>query len=155
MKAVILTVLTVLTFTTSATAQDQTRPAPQSATAHARDIAQLCLSNWESASCLSAVSQSNYDLTLSYAAALSAARMGQATEGLKEYCAAATVIADETVPAYAFTSAYTECANGIYDISEASGVAPDSSHYQLLVGAVLCLSKDSRCAGIEQQLKGN
>jgi hypothetical protein len=152
MKTAIITSIFALMilFSGASARAEEARPPRQPASTHASDIGKLCPGKWEDASCLAAVSQSNYDLTLGYADAL--AKAPQAVESLKQHCAAATVI-DSNIPAYAYKSAYTECANGIYDISENTGVSPDTSHYQLLVGAVLCLSKDARCAGIESQLK--
>lgn len=126
---------------------------PQSVATHAANVSAVCPGNWENETCLFAVSKSNYDMTVNYATTLDNSKKSDSLEGLKQVCAAASVT-EPNIPAYAYTSAYTECANGIYDISEQTGVSPDQSHYQLIVAAVLCLSKDPRCIGLENQLRG-
>ena len=95
-------------------------------------------------------------MAVKYAGMLEARGKKDSIEELKQVCAAATVTEEdvgEDVPAYAFQSAYTECANGIYDISEKTGVKPDQSHYQLIVGAVLCLSNAPQCKVLEGQMQ--
>lgn len=120
---------------------------------HARSIAKACPGNWEAQGCLSTVSASNMDLAVDYMTKLDAAGKKDAVEEAKQLCAASTAATKGEYPAYAMQSAFTECANGIYDISEKTGVKPDQSHYQLLVGAVLCLSKAKECSVMEQQMQ--
>lgn len=149
-----LLLLTVLMLFAPGIAPAQTADdPPRSPREHAGIIGHLCPEKWESQDCLHAVSLSNYDMVRVYAETLGQKGRKSSLEPLKNTCAAATVIGDETIPAYAYKSAYTECANSIYDISERAGVKPDPDHYQLLVAALLCLEKDRRCAGIESQLR--
>lgn len=79
-------------------------------------------------------------------------------EYLKQHCAAATAgTQDTTIPAYAFKSAFTECANAIAEINKQLNIMPDASLYQLLVIAITCLSEDKQqaCSAIEQELIKN
>lgn len=119
----------------------------------ARNMAQACIGNWESKACLRASSQSSLEMAATYAEKLDNAGRKEALEILKDQCAASTAATRGDYPAYAMTSAYTECANIIVDITDATGIEPDIDHYQLLVGAVLCLTKDKRCTAIEQGLQ--
>lgn len=135
-------------------AQIQTESsASQTARDFARSVARSCLRGWESQQCLEALSGSALVLTANYAAALEKAKKTTYTEQLKNHCAASTAAMEGHYPAEAMNSAFTECANTIYDISEASGIPPDLSHYQILVGGVLCLSGQPQCASIEQGLR--
>ena len=120
---------------------------------HAVKIAKTCPDHWEKTACTEAISNSNMDMVVNYATALEKAGHKASLEPLKEHCAAATAIPEENIPAYAFQSAYTECVNSIYDISQKTKVTPDQSHYQLLVGSVLCLNKAPECAGLEKQMQ--
>lgn len=119
---------------------------------HIRAVARSCVGNWESQECLAAVSRSALDLAARYAEELSNAGHDFAIELIKEHCAAGTAAAEGEYPAYAMKSAWTECANIMSDISEATGLNPSTSHYQLLVGPVLCLDKDMRCKSVERGL---
>lgn len=119
---------------------------------NARVMAPACVNKWETQECLRATSQSALEMAATYAEKLDKAGHKDALEVLKDQCAAATAATRGQYPAYAMTSAYTECANIIVDISDETGINPDQSHYQLLVGAVLCLTKDPRCRVIEQGL---
>ena len=147
--------LTLVSFQASH-AQAQSASVDQNVLRHAVNIAKLCPQNWESDTCLKAVSLSNKDMAVKYAGALEASGKKDSIEQLKQVCAAATVTEEdvgEEIPAYAFLSAYTECANGIYDISEQTGVKPNQQHYQLIVGSVLCLNKAPQCTVLERQME--
>lgn len=122
---------------------------------HAKAVANQCLDGqWAEQRCLRTVAKSNFDMVVQYADTLHKAGRDDQHELLKENCAAATVHdSSEDFPAYAHKSAYTECANTIADIAEKTGTKPDQSHYQLIVGAVLCLSGDPRCQNIENQMQ--
>jgi hypothetical protein len=120
---------------------------------YARLTSTHCLGRWARQECLTSISQSTLVLAANYAGLLESHGLVDAVEEIKQHCAAATAGTKGEYPAYAMQSAFTECANMIFDISEQTQVKPDLSHYQILVGAILCLSKDRRCAGIEKQLK--
>ncbi len=120
---------------------------------HAKQVAGACLGQWEAQGCLSAVSESTLVLAANYAGVLEAQGKKSAVEQIKQHCAAGTAAMRENIPAYAMKSAWAECANMIYDVSETTGTVPDQSHYQLLAGPILCLEKDRRCADVEQGLK--
>lgn len=120
--------------------------------AHAKKIASICPGSWEQQNCLEAVSQSNLTLASNYAQTLDNAGKSGQLEPLKQLCAASTAATKGEYPAEAMNSAFTECANGIYEISQKSGVAPDQSNYQLLVAAILCLNKDPQCKMLERSM---
>lgn len=145
-SARILTLLALLTIPSAAFAQG-------TLTQHARAIASTCPANWESQACLKVVSASNMDLATGYAEKVNAAGKKSAIEDIKQLCAASTAATKGEYPAYAMQSAFTECFNGLYDVSVKTGVNPDQSHYQLLYTAILCLSKDPKCAVMEKQMK--
>lgn len=117
--------------------------------AHAKQIGQTCPQKWETQPCLAAISSSNKTLAVNYMQSLEAKGKKSAMEQVKQLCAASTAATEGEYPAYAMQSAFTECTNGLYDISQKTGVLPDQSHYQLLVGSVLCLSKAPQCAALE------
>lgn len=122
---------------------------------HAAGIANFCPGQWESDNCLKAVSLSNKDMAVMYAAKLDAAGKKDSVEAVKNACAAASVTEEEVeeeVPAYAFRSAYTECANGLYEISQATGIQPDPTHMQILISSVYCLNQAPQCAAIEKSM---
>lgn len=133
---------------TSANAQQVT---PQ-VMAHAKKIASTCPGSWEQQSCLQAVSESNITLASNYAESLDNSGKSNQIEPLKQVCAASTAATKGEYPPAAMNSAFTECANGIYDISQKSGIAPDQSNYQLLVAAILCLNKDPQCELLERSM---
>ncbi len=116
-------------------------------------IASQCPGKWKSQTCMEKVSESALVLAANYAAALQKRGFENAVEKIKKNCAAATAASRIEVPAYAMESAYIECANMIYDISEETGLKPDQSHYQLLVSPILCMTEDKRCPGLESQMK--
>ncbi len=125
----------------------------QNAGEYASRISSACAGSWQSQNCLKAVSESSMALTTNYMASLDRRGKSAASETVKQHCAASTAAMTEQIPAGAMLSAYTECANTIYDVSEQTGVEPDQSLYLLLVGPVLCLSGDRRCTAVEQGLK--
>jgi len=120
--------------------------------AHAKQIASICPGSWEQQNCLKAVSESNITLASNYAESLDNSGKSNHIEPLKQLCAASTAATKGEYPPAAMNSAFTECANGIYDISQKSGVAPDQSNYQLLVAAILCLNKDPQCDLLERSM---
>lgn len=121
--------------------------------AAARLVGTHCPGQWESASCLKAVSQSNMVMVSNYGETLQQSGKAQAAENLKQHCAASTAATEGDYPAYAMKSAFIECANSITTISEQLGVTPDLSQFQLLIGAAMCLDKGAGCANIETALR--
>tara|TARA_B100001989_G_scaffold250218_1_gene226916 strand:- start:90 stop:731 length:642 start_codon:yes stop_codon:yes gene_type:complete len=119
---------------------------------HLKDLAQKCPNTWTSQKCLAALAESNKTLISVYAGDLDENGFKDQLTPLKEHCAASTAASKIEVPAYAMKSAMTECANTIYDISEATQVKPFLSHYQVLVTSIFCLSDDPRCAPLENTL---
>ncbi|MBU0859509.1 MAG: hypothetical protein KJ667_06205 [Alphaproteobacteria bacterium] len=116
-------------------------------------LGEYCPGQWESAHCLKAVSQSNMVMVSNYGAALQESGKKQAAEQLKQHCAASTAGTEGDYPAYAMKSAFTECANTIGDLAGQTNLKPDLSHYQLLVGATMCLDGAAECAPIEKTLR--
>lgn len=125
----------------------------QTATDFASRIAQACVSSkWEQQPCLKAVSENNLVMASNYIAALDESGKKSQGEMVKQKCAASTAATKGEYPANAMRSAYVECVNFIVDTVGATGMMPDQSQYQLLVGAVQCLDKSKTCAAIEQAL---
>lgn len=120
---------------------------------HAQKVASACIHKWENQTCLTALSNSNMDMIINYAQSLKNNHKSSAIEDLKNVCAASTAAQDGEYPAYAMNSAFTECANGMYDLSVSTGIKPDQSHYQLIVAAVMCLSKSPQCRTLQGQLQ--
>lgn len=116
-------------------------------------VAKACPTRWENPECLKAVSEVTLSMAANYAGALQESGKQADAETIKQHCAAATAATQQTYPAYAMQSAFTECANKIADVVQTSGAAPDLSQYQLLGGAVLCLQKHAGCKDIENGLK--
>jgi len=135
-------------------AQAQMAPQPSAmAVQFAQLVSKACLNKqWETPACLSAVSNSNLALAATYGSDLQNKGFAAAAEQIKQHCAASTAAREQAYPAYAMKSAFTECANMIYDVSEQTKVTPDQAHYQLLVAPILCMSNDQRCLGVEQGL---
>ncbi len=125
----------------------------QAVRSYAQKISRVCPGNWEAYPCLQAVSESTLVMAANYAGALKNRGYTAAVEKIKNHCAAATAAREREFPAYAMKSAYTECANMIYDVTEETGLKPDQSHYQLLVGPILCMSDDWRCETLEDQMR--
>ncbi len=119
---------------------------------YAGAVSGSCIGNWKNPECLKAVSQSAMALASNYMAKLQQNGKSNSGETIKQHCAAATAAMNKQYPAEAMLSAYVECANTIYDVSEQTGVKPDQSQYQLLVGPVLCMTGDRRCPAVEKGL---
>ncbi|MGB0718977.1 MAG: hypothetical protein ACPGRX_00800 [Bdellovibrionales bacterium] len=131
----------------------QTKAASQTALDYARLAAKSCVPGaWEGQPCLAAISQNTLVMAANYQEALQNAQKLSDSEAIKQHCAAATAAANGEYPAYAMRSAYVECANTVYDVTERSGVRPDLSQYQLLIGAVQCLDKSTACSAFETGL---
>ena len=113
----------------------------------------VCPGKWDSAPCLSVISTSNLAMVSNFGAALKNKGLEADAEQLKQHCAASTAAQKQAYPGYAMKSAFIECANLIADLTQKTGVQPDLSQYQLMVGATMCLDNDIRCAGISEQLK--
>ncbi len=120
--------------------------------AAAQQIAPVCIGAWESPACLTAVSASNMVMLSNYGAVLQEKKLEAPADTLKQHCAASTAHGEQQFPAYAMKSAFIECVNTITDVAGQTTVPPDVDHFQLLVMAALCLSKDPRCAPMEQAL---
>lgn len=120
----------------------------------AASVADACPGNWESPECLRATSQSALVLISQYGASLEHEGQEHAKEPLKEECAASTAATQENgIPAYALKSAYTVCLNKITDIADETGVKPDPSYLQLMVGAIWCMDRNPQCAMVEGGLR--
>lgn len=119
---------------------------------HLSDIAQKCPGAWTQQTCMAALANSNMTMASQYAEVLDQSGNKDSLEPLKEHCAASTAAMKIEVPAYAMKSAMIECANTIYDLIEQTGQKPHMSHYELTVGAIMCLSDDPSCANIEKTL---
>lgn len=129
------------------------KTASNTALEHAKRVATACTpGKWESQPCLKAVSENNLVMLANYGEALQKHKKNESWELLKDNCAASTAATKGEYPAYAMRSAFVECANIIYDITESTRMVPDQSQYQLLVGAVQCLDKTVACNGIEKGL---
>ena len=125
----------------------------EDALAYGQLLGEYCPGQWESAYCLKAVSQSNLTMVSNYGAALKDRGKEQAAETLKQHCAASTAGTEGDYPAYAMKSAFTECANAIGDLAGQTNINPDLSHFQLLVGATMCLDRAAECQTIENSLR--
>ncbi len=160
-----IVVLTLATWSTSSDAQYIKRQSQKSqnsgalggpsgtATDFAKRAAQACLNGrWEEQACLKTISENTLVMAANYGATLQGRGKNKASEILKEHCAAATAATKGEYPAYAMRSAYVECVNKIYDLTESTKMSPDLSQYQLLVGAVQCLDKSTACTGVETGL---
>lgn len=144
-----------LAFTPAAFAQTGAAETPSAeALTYARLLGAHCPGAWESDPCLSAISKSNLALASNYGAKLQENKQNDAAENIKQLCAASTAAAEGSYPAYAMKSAFIECANAINDTANKTRIDPDKSHYQLLVGATLCLNKDAGCESIAKSLQG-
>jgi len=133
-------------------AHAQTGPS-ETSLIYAKLIANACPDQWESPACLSAVSKSNLALAANYGGALQEQKLNDAAEKIKQHCAASTAAREQEFPAYAMKSAFIECANMMSDVSDETRITPDLSHYQLLIGATMCLNKDPGCAEITKTLR--
>ena len=128
---------------------------PSPAVAHeASVVATACINNWQAPSCIKGVSAAAMVLTQNYSGALKQAGHTAEANDVVQHCAASTAGMQQAVPVAAMRSALTECANDISDVSQKTGVMPDASQYQLLVGPALCLANDPQCASVNAGLKG-
>jgi len=127
--------------------------ASEASVTYAKRVAPVCINTWETPACLTAMSESNLVMAANYGAALQERNQNAAAETLKQHCAASTAHREQAFPAYAMKSAFIECVNIISDLNDQTGVAPDVDHYQLIVLAALCLSKDPRCKPMERGLQ--
>ncbi len=140
------------TQSTQQTAQTA-QTALKTAQGYARDMAHACLGGeWEAQPCMVVVSENTLVMAANYQADLEKSGKKALGEQVKQKCAAATAATRGEYPAYAMQSAYTECANGLYEISEASGMKFDINQYQLLVGAIQCIGKTGNCKMFETGL---
>ena len=120
---------------------------------HAGAVARQCLDQWQKQGCLNAVSESALVLATNYAQRLQKNGHRKAVSTIKNKCAAATAATRRDYKAETMRSAYAECANAILEVSNKTGLKRDQSHYQLLVGPVLCIKGNRRCAAIERGLR--
>lgn len=111
-----------------------------------------CSGHWKGNTCMASVSRVAHNLTRDYAKKLDANGKKSSLEPLRQHCAASTAALQIEVPEYAILSAATECANIISDINGQTQTPPDLNMYQLLIGAIMCMNKDTTCAGIEKSL---
>lgn len=142
--------LTMVMAISSTAVQAQISAAAQQ---HAQNISKNCPGAWTTPACLKAVSASSYDMTIDYASKLESAGKKDFLEPLKQTCAASTAAREQDFPADAMNSAFKECANGIYDITQKSGVLPDRNYFQLIVVPSLCMDGAKECAQVEQQMR--
>jgi hypothetical protein len=133
--------------------QTATTAKSKAASKHARAVAGACLGQWKKQSCLKVVSRSALVLAANYAGRLQKQGHSNSVRTIKNRCAAATAATKRQYKAEVMRSAYAECANAILEVSNATGLKPDQSHYQLLVGPVLCIKGDRRCSAIERGLR--
>jgi hypothetical protein len=118
-------------------------------------VAQDCSAKadaWSSNGCLRTLSESNRVMISNYMETLDREGQTQFVELVKNSCAASTAAEQGTYPADAMKSAFIECANAISDVAEASRLAPDLAHYELLAGSILCMSNDRRCREVSFRL---
>ncbi len=123
------------------------------AVTYAKLMGAHCPNAWETDACLSAVSKSNLALASNYGAKLQENKQDAAAEDIKQHCAASTAASQGSYPAYAMKSAFIECANTMSDTAAKTKIDPDLSHYQLLIGATMCLNKDAGCDSITKTLQ--
>lgn len=144
-------IVSAVLFTSDANAQNQQKDV----VAHAIEISSACPGNWTKQSCMSKVSDANQRLAVNYIIALENRNKKSAGETVKQKCAASTASREREYPAEAVLSAYTECANTIYDVTTQTGIKPDQDNYQLLVAAVLCMSDrdGAQCQTFERQMR--
>ncbi len=114
-------------------------PASPQAIELGKQAGAVCPGKWESPECLSVISSSNLAMASNFGAALKDKGLEADAEQVKQHCAASTAAQKQAFPAYAMKSAFIECANLVADITQKTGVQPDLSQYQLMVGATMCL----------------
>jgi len=124
---------------------------PQAVSSQIISIQKSCLpSRWQTPDCLKAMGESNLIMASNYAEALQNGDHKPAADELLQHCAASTAAREQEVPAYAMTSAMTECANTMGEIAQNTGIRPDPTHFQLFIAGVLCLSQNLQCAALEK-----
>jgi hypothetical protein len=141
---------------TDSASQDEERKGQISKAArhHAQSVAASCPGSWETQSCLQSASDTFLTTAALYAEDLDKNGQSGELENIKAHCAASTAATRlDDLPAYAMRSAFVECVNEIYDMSERTKIKPDIELYQLMVMSVLCLDKDPRCSVMEDGLK--
>lgn len=143
--------LLVSSVTQAQTALDHKKS--QTSLDHAQNYARTCINGrWGTKSCMDVMANSNSQLAINFIIALKKRGQEAAVKQIQETCAAATAVGKQTVPVHAVSEAFTVCANKISDISDMTGIQPDTSHYQLLITSVFCLRNNPRCLGMEKQL---
>ena len=105
-----------------------------------------------SSACLKVNAYSNRILAANYIAALKEKGKTKAAGSVEQQCAAASVLGEVEAPRETVGNVLAECANQISDMTAETGIKPDLSHYQLLIAATLCITKDARCEASEQAL---
>lgn len=120
---------------------------------HTQEIGAYCIGAWQSQKCMKALSSSNLTFSSLYAEKLELGGKKKAQDALLENCSASTAATKIDVPAYAMKSAMTTCANAIYDITEATKIKPNLTHFQLLVEPIFCLGGEERCEKFEELLR--
>jgi hypothetical protein len=113
---------------------------------------EMCPQKWETQECLSTVSKISLGMAEAYEVSLKEAGHDAFIPEMKNLCAASTAASQGEYPANAMRSAFTECANGLYDLSQKTGIKPHEQAYPFLVMAVICLSGDEQCAMLEANL---
>lgn len=116
-------------------------------------LGEYCIGKWGEPNCLKSVSQMNLTMVGSYGGGLQERGQTREAENIKQHCAASTAATEGDYPAYAMKSAFIECANAISDANERTGLQPDLTMYQLLVGAVMCIDGNAACAKMEETLR--
>lgn len=120
---------------------------------HTQEIGAYCIGAWQSQKCMKALSSSNLSLASLYAEKLELGGKKKSQDALLENCSASTAATKVDVPAYAMKSAMTTCANAIYDITEATKIKPNLTHFQLMVEPIFCLGGEERCEKFEELLR--
>lgn len=120
---------------------------------HTQEIGAYCVGSWQSQPCMKALASTNLSVATVYARTLEAKGQKKMHEPLLKGCSASTAAVKREVPAYAMKSAMTECANAISDISNATKIKPNPTHFQLLVEPIFCLSGEPRCGKFEELLR--
>lgn len=120
---------------------------------HTQEIGAYCVGSWQSQPCMKALASTNLTVATLYSRALERKGQKKMHDPLLQGCAASTAAVKREVPAYAMKSAMTECANAISDISEATKVKPNPTHFQLLVEPIFCLGGEPRCGKFEELLR--
>ncbi len=116
-------------------------------------VARVCPGNWEKKACLRAVSEASAVMIIDFAEKLEVNNQGDYVKPLRKYCVSATAGIKGGYSAKEMNAFYNQCINKIFEISSSVSIAPDQAQYQLVVSAVMCLSKEPMCKDIEQTLR--